>query len=103
MRPSGRWLLLLVVVLLGASRLSAQGLLKTAYHPRFNKGTIRAFIKDIERQTHISVSFSESSVNVRRKVQLAGNEQTIQDVLNHILAGTAVKIGEGSDKILIVP
>ncbi len=103
MRRSGRWLLLVVIVLLGAARLSGQGLLKTAYHPRFNKGTIRAFIKDIERQTQISVSFSESSVNVRKKAQLAGNEQTIQDVLNRILAGIAVKIVEGSDKILIVP
>jgi outer membrane receptor for ferrienterochelin and colicin len=73
------------------------------YKPAFAEATIQAYIEDIEKQTGIPVSYSNTSVNLSKRVTLVGNEQTVKDVLTTILSGEQIEIIGRRNKILLVP
>ncbi|HLO71258.1 MAG TPA: TonB-dependent receptor [Flavipsychrobacter sp.] len=96
-------LLLTLSVVLASFDAGAQGsALQTRYKPSFTKGSVKKYIRDIEQQTHIPVSYSNGYVDVRRVVQLPEMEVTIAEALNIILAGQQVTWQQSGDKILLI-
>lgn len=96
---------ILCVYMLMATLAFAQkgSLLNTPYKPSFKKGSIDAYLADIQSKTHISVSFSSASIDFSQQVSIKGKDQTIGGVLKEILSGQSIEIIERKDKILLVP
>lgn len=97
--------LFITIFLLCTSALFAQevSLLSKTYKPTFKEGKITDWFADIEKQTGISISFSSSSVDVKKTVVLSLMETTVREALQIILAGEKAGVQERKDKILIVP
>lgn len=97
--------LLLAMVMLEGVVVQAQEVMlqQRKYTPAFQKGTVRTFLEDIQKQTGIELSYSDKLVKRRRQVQLNGTEHTVGEVLHTILSDTKVSITERSGKILLVP
>ncbi len=96
-------LLLFISVVLASVGARAQAtVLQAKYKPSFTKGSVKKYIRDIEQQTHIPVSYSDGSVDVRRVVELPLIELSVADALNVILAGQDVQLQQSGDKILII-
>lgn len=71
------------------------------YKPSFANGTIKKYIKDMEHQTRIPISYSSNFVNVKKEVSLSIVETTLQEALLKILEGQSVVLKESNGKILI--
>lgn len=99
----GKFLLTLFFLLLLCSSSWSQHLLSKAYTPGFKSGKVRSFIHDIGKKTGVLISFSEAVVNLKQKVVLAGDEQTVGEVLKKVLQYQQVTLKESGDKILIIP
>lgn len=80
-----------------------QSLLNTPYKPSFKKGTIDAFIADMQIKTHVAISFSSASLDFSQQVSINGKSRTLGDALKEILDGQGIDIIERKDKILLVP
>ncbi|RYE22871.1 MAG: hypothetical protein EOP51_12195, partial [Sphingobacteriales bacterium] len=96
---------ILCICILLALNVYAQGssLLNTPYKPSFKKGSIDAFIADIQSKANVTVSFSNASLNFAQQVSLRGKTQTVGDALKEIFSGQNIDIIERKDKILLVP
>lgn len=98
------WLLALTLCLCLCTNAQDAALLNTGFIPAARKGTIQHYFDEIAQKTGITLSYSASALNLRKKVRLQGNEQTIGDVLQTILQGCGVHTAAGMDrKILIIP
>lgn len=100
-----RHCLLLLIIFLSSTLLSAQenDLMSVPYQPGFSKGTIKAYLEDIEQKTGISFSYSISSLEGDKQVHLKERTYRMQDALNAILANQKAIYVVRNGKILIVP
>ncbi len=93
------------VLLLCASVLRAQdsSLLSHAYKPGIKEGTLSEWFADIEKQAGVTISFSFSSVDAKKKITMLPDETTVRNALSVILEGEKIAVLERKNKILIVP
>lgn len=56
-------------------------------HLSQNKVTVSSIIKAIEKQTQMSVDFSQNTVNLNKTVSLKSKSMTLAELMNQILAG----------------
>lgn len=56
-------------------------------HLSQNKATVSSIIKAIEKQTQMSVDFSQNTINVNKTVSLKSKSETLGELMNQILAG----------------
>lgn len=96
---------LLLIFFLSSTFLSAQekDLMSIPYQPTFSKGTVKAYLEDIEQKTGVPFTYSTSSMECERQVQLSERSYRMQDALNAILANQKVLFIVRNEKILIVP
>lgn len=99
----GKYLQSILLLLFFSYNCIAQQLLSTAYTPAFKKGKIKRFIEDIKQQTNVAVSYSDATINVKKKVMLDGNEHTVGAVLHKIFEPFSVTLKESDGKILVIP
>lgn len=56
-------------------------------HLTENKATVSSIIKAIEKQTQMSVDFSQNTINLNKTVSLKSKTMTLGELMNQILAG----------------
>lgn len=56
-------------------------------HLSQNKATVSSIIKAIEKQTQMSVDFSQNTINLNKTVSLKSKSMTLAELMNQILAG----------------
>ena len=56
-------------------------------HLTQNKATVSSIIKAIEKQTQMSVDFSQNTINVNKTVSLKSKSETLGELMNQILKG----------------
>ena len=56
-------------------------------HLTQNKATVSSIIKAIEKQTQMSVDFSQNTINLNKKVSLKSKSETLGELMNQILKG----------------
>lgn len=78
------------------------GLFDKKYTPSFSEGTAKKYLRDIERKTGISISYSTSYVDVHRPIKLQPVQYNLSDALQKIFEGQPVLLKESGDKILVI-
>ena len=61
------------------------------------------FLSDLNKLSGIVISYSSEVVDLDKKVQLNGNERTVEDVLRSILRTQTLRIVEQNGKVFLVP
>ena len=56
-------------------------------HLSQNKATVSSIIKAIEKQTQMSVDFSQNTINLNKTVSLKSKSETLGELMNQILKG----------------
>ena len=56
-------------------------------HLTQNKATVSSIIKAIEKQTQMSVDFSQNTINLNKTVSLKSKSETLGELMNQILKG----------------
>lgn len=69
-----------------------------------SKGTmpLSEVFSQIEKQTNMTIAYNENIIDVDRLVSLEGSGSTIQEVMDHVLAGTGMKIAIQGNIMAIV-
>ncbi|MBS1606264.1 MAG: carboxypeptidase-like regulatory domain-containing protein, partial [Bacteroidetes bacterium] len=73
------------------------------FHSRLQKGTIRQFLDDINRESGITIEFASLSFREDRIIALNTEALTLGALLQQVLEGEKVKAIEKNDKVLLVP
>jgi hypothetical protein len=95
---------LLVLLLLSVTMAAhAQNVLKTPVTLPRQNGTVADFLDDLNKLPGIVISYSSETVNLSKKIELTGNEKTVEEILRSVLKLQPLKIVEQNGKIFLVP
>src|SRR3954471_2065512 len=97
------WLVTLLIFIVPPAQGQSGPLLRTAYEPPRQSGSVRFYLEDIAQRTGVQFSYSDELVKRRRRIRLKGSEHTIEDILGTILSGTGVTPEERAGKVLLIP
>jgi hypothetical protein len=100
-RMMKRLLVLLLISITGTC--VAQSMLKTPVTLPRQNGTVAEFLNDLNKLPGIVISYSSEVVDLTKKIELNGNEKTVEDVLHSVLKLQVLKIVELNGKIFLVP
>lgn len=81
----------------------AQDIFHKIYKPGIKKGTAKAYLEDIHKQTGVIISYSEAHIRSDKKLSLPESRYEIASALRIILEDMPVQFAEKNDKILIFP
>jgi outer membrane receptor for ferrienterochelin and colicin len=93
----------LALFMLASAACFAQTVLKMPVSLSRQSGTVGQFLSDLNQLSGVSISYSSEVVDLGKKVQLSGNEKTLEDVLRSILRGQSLKIVEQNGKVFLTP
>ena len=60
---------------------------KQVIHLQRTKATVESFVKAIEKQTNMSVDFTQNALNLKRNVTVSSSKLTLAELLDEILRG----------------
>ncbi len=92
--------MLLLNVLTHAQRV---GLFTRPYTPSFTKGSIRAFLEDINQHSSIIIEYAANFLDTGKVIILSGSPETIGTVLQQVLCDQKVNLLEKNNKLIITP
>ncbi len=95
-----RFWLFLCVLLLGAA---AYGQSDVKITLKCEKITIKEALREIERQSKMPVAYNESKLNGNKQIVVNLADQSLEEALSKILAGTGFTFQVKNEHILIVP
>ncbi len=97
-------LIIITLLIYISFRANAQEgiLFSKKYTPSFTSGSVKRYLRDIEKQTGTSISYSDAYVNSKLIIKMQQAEQTVLNALQVILAGQDVSFKESGEKILVV-
>src|SRR5688572_26148571 len=94
--------LLLFLLLLVSCAAQAQTILNKPVSLARQLGTTEEFLTDLNAVPGIIISYSSEAIDLTKKVQLSGQEKTLEDYLKSILKTQAVKYVEQNGKVFLV-
>src|SRR5688572_2261691 len=96
---------ILIVLLMSIQLTQAQrvNLFARPYAPSFDKGSIRAFLEDINHNSPIIIEYSANFLDTGKIVTLRGSPSTIGAVLQQVLADQKVNLLEKNNKLILAP
>jgi len=80
-----------------------KSILYRPFHSRLQKGTIRQFLDEANKESGVSIEFASYSFREDKIVLLHDDPVTLGAVLQQVLEGEKVKAIEKNDKILLIP
>src|SRR5688572_16712726 len=93
-------LALFIVQLTQAQRVS---LFTRPYTPSFYKGSIRAFLDDINQHSAIIIEYAANFLDTGKVITLTGSPETIGPVLQQVLRNQQINLLERNNKLIITP
>ncbi|HYF29562.1 MAG TPA: TonB-dependent receptor [Chitinophagaceae bacterium] len=94
---------LLLLFLLASMVCQAQTILKMPVSLQRQTGTVGEFLDELNKLPGITISYSTEVVDLQRRVQLSGQEKTVEDYLRSILKQQALRFVEQNGKVFLVP
>lgn len=94
--------LLLFLLLLVSCAGQAQTILSKPVSLPRQEGTTEEFLTDLNAIPGINISYSSQVIDLTKKVQLNGQEKTLEDYLKSITRAQAVKYIEQNGKIILI-
>ena len=95
-----RWILLLFLLISGACE--SQTLLNKPVTLVMQQGKAGELLKELNRVTGITISYSSEVIDLEKNVRLTGNEKVVEEVLKSILKDQPVRYLEQNGKILLL-
>ncbi|HUP12081.1 MAG TPA: hypothetical protein VM187_07720, partial [Niastella sp.] len=95
----------ILVLLIGAQLTQAQrvSLFARPYSPSIYKGSVRAFLNDINEHSPIIIEYSANFIDTGKVIDLSGSPETIGAVLQQVLHHQKINLLEKNNKLIITP
>jgi hypothetical protein len=93
-------MLLINIQLTQAQRV---GLFTRPYTPSFYKGSIRAFLEDINQHSPVIIEYAANFLDTGKVITLSGSPETIGPVLQQVLRDQKINLLEKNNKLIITP